>query len=271
LKKKTIKNEIVFEGVGLHTGERSKIRIIPYDGGQIVFKKRKSEIPAHFSMVVETRRGVVLSNGSFTVYTVEHLLSALWGMEIDSVMILMDEGEEVPALDGSSLEFAQAIYSTGYVTLNDEIEFAGCRGVSYKDNGKEVQLVSSLEFKVTYFVDFPPPIGTQVFLAPLYDAGFYLENIAPARTFIFDFEVAKVKAMGLAKGGNLENTVVFTKDGVYNGNLRFKDEPVRHKILDFIGDMALLGRRIKGSVFVKKAGHTEHMEFIKKMEECDGV
>ncbi len=271
MKKKTISSEIVFEGMGLHTGERSKIRLLPYEGGKIVFKKDRSEILAHFNMVIETRRGVILSNGDFSVYTVEHLLSALWGMEVDSAIILLEKGEEIPALDGSSLEFAQAIYEAGYTTLNEDVNFIKCEKISYRDNDKEITAISSSEPKVTYFVDFPSPIGTQVYLAPLHDAGFYLENIAPARTFIFDYEVEKVKAMGLAKGGSIENTVVFTKKGLYAGELRFKDEPVRHKILDFIGDSALLGARIKGSILVKKAGHTEHIEFIKKMEECHGV
>lgn len=270
MKKKTISDEIVFEGRGLHTGTRGKIRLIPSSKGKILFKYKNSEISAHLDYVVETKRGVVLSNSEFSVYTVEHLLSALWGMEVDSIVILLEEGREIPALDGSSFEFAQAIYETGYTLLSSDIDFVECER-SYKYKEKELRVVPTLESKVTYFVDFPSPIGEQYFSAPLYDALYYLKNIAPARTFIFDYEVEKVKAMGLAKGGSLTNTVVFTKDGLYDGELRFDTEPVRHKILDFIGDSALLGARIKGSVLVRKGGHTEHIEFIKKLEECYGV
>ncbi len=271
MKKKTISKEIFFEGIGLHTGEEAKLRIVPSEKGQIVFIKDHKEVLGHYKNVKDTMRGVVLEDKGLSIYTVEHLVSALWGMEIDSAEIVLEKGYEVPALDGSALFFAEAIYNAGYVNIDKEIEYVECDNITLKMGDKEVSCTPSETSQITYFIDFPKPIGTQVLLAPLNNASFYLENIAPARTFIFDFEVEEVKEMGIAKGGSLENTVVFKKDGIYNENLRFKDEPVRHKILDFIGDTALLGKRIKGSVLVKKAGHREHIAFLKKMEECHGV
>ncbi len=271
LKKRTIKKDIVFEGIGLHTGEISQIRLLPSNRGRIVFVKGKDSFPANYKFVIETKRGVVLGNERFTVFTVEHLLSSLYGMGVDSVDIVFEKGNEPPALDGSALEFATKIREAGLLEIDKEITSLEGIQTEYSQNGVLITLQEGKENSITYFIDFPAPIGNQIFTAPLNDPEFYFKNIAPARTFIFDFEVEKVKSMGLAKGGSIENTVVFTDKGVYNGTLRFKDEPVRHKILDFIGDIALLGKRIKGSILVKKAGHTEHIEFIKKLEETHGI
>ncbi len=271
LKKRTIKREIFFEGVGLHTGEPSLVKLVPSESGKIIFFKGNHHFEAHYTYVMETRRGVVLGDRSSTVYTVEHLLSSLYGMGVDSVDVVFEKGAEPPAFDGSSLFFSEKIRESGLVEIDREVVFITAPHLEYASQNSSITLQSSGEDVITYFIEFKAPIGTQVYQAHLHDPEFYLENIAPARTFIFDFEVEKVKEMGLAKGGSPDNTVVFTQNGVYNGKLRFDNEPVRHKILDFIGDAALLGKRIKGSIFIKKAGHTEHIEFIRKLEEEHGI
>ncbi len=271
MRKRTISKEVVFEGTGLHTGESSKLRVIPSDKGKIMFYKGTHSFPAHYSFVKETKRGVVLGDGSFLVFTAEHLLSALNGMGIESADIVFEKGTEPPALDGSSLLFSEKLLEAGLSETQHESVAITLSHFEYSTHRASFTLKDSPEDIITYYVDFPPPIGKQVYQAPLYNPDFYLKNIAPARTFIFYHEIERVKKMGLAKGGTPDNTIIFTRDGIYKGQLRFKDEPVRHKILDFIGDAALLGKRIKGSIFIKKAGHTEHIEFIRKLEEEHGI
>ncbi len=267
MKKKTLNKAFKKSGRGLHTGKFAHLRVEPSQDGMIKFIRQNtgSIIHAHYKNVVDTKRGVTLANEEWSVRTVEHLLSALYGMGVDSCNIFID-GEEVPALDGSSLEFADIISDIGLLELDEELNPVTIKGSIRMDfSGAYIEVSEHPDGRICCSIEFnESAIGTQHFCVDQTPTN-YIKEIAPARTFIQLRDVEHVLKMGKAKGGSLENTVVYDNGGVYkNMPLRFTDEPVRHKILDLIGDFALLGRRIKGSITAYRTGHTEHITFLKK-------
>jgi len=221
------------------------------------------EFPAHPDFVVDTRRATVLGSGDYRVSTVEHLLSALCGAGITNALIAV-EGPEIPASDGSALEFLTAIDAAG-------IELQGvaqrCLVVHepqvFRDGDKLVAVVPAPAFRVRMTIDFPAPVGTQYVD---YDSASatYRAAVAPNRTFGFRHEVEALLARGLALGGSLENAVVFDVDGPMTP-LRSADEPARHKVLDLIGDFALLGAYPQCEIVAIKSGHALHFEAVRAL------
>jgi UDP-3-O-[3-hydroxymyristoyl] N-acetylglucosamine deacetylase/3-hydroxyacyl-[acyl-carrier-protein] dehydratase len=264
---RTVKEKITLEGTGLHTGDRVKVEIHPHEEG-IVFVREdvssKPEIPAKVDFVKEWDRKIVLSKDGYEVHTVEHLLSALWGMGVYSARVSI-WGDEPPALDGSALPIAEKIKEVGVQETGTSTPFHQIKDpITYRDNDVEiVALPRKGDLEISFGISYPgTPIGGQ-FLSIKLDPDTYLREIAPARTYVLLKDVEKIKERGLAKGGSLENTVVFDEDGVVSGSLRFEDEPVRHKILDLIGDLSLLGCPIRGHLWAKKTGHRHHIDFVK--------
>jgi len=296
---RTIKSKITLKGIGLHTGKTVEMSFLPASENhgikfQRVDTPEKVVIPADISRVVSTNRGTAISSGEITVHTVEHALAALTGMGIDNVLIEID-GPEVPILDGSSKPFVQAIAEVGMVEQSEERDyFVITEPISYKDEatGSEMIALPSDNFEITTLIDFGSPILGQQF-AKLENIQDFQKDISGCRTFVFLHEVEKLLNQGLIKGGDLDNAIVIAdrivsqeeldelakklnkpsikveKEGVLNTiKLHFKNEPARHKLLDVIGDLTLLGRPIKGKIVATKPGHSVNIEFTKVLNKA---
>ena len=269
--RRTLKDEIKLEGVGLHTGEEIELRILPrYEGEGIVFLRtdfsEKVEIPANPWEVTATSFATIIGNNGTRISTVEHLMAALYCMEIENAVIEV-KGPEVPIMDGSSLEFAKAILKVGVEEIGNNKKYIVVkRPFKVEEQDKYIKVRPHPGLKVRYVIEFEHPlIGRQEKELEI-DPKTFLNTISPARTFGFLKDVKDLRRRGLAKGGSLENAIVLDSKGVLNPDgLRFEDEFVRHKILDFLGDLALLGRPIRGEFEVKKSGHTLNQRFLREL------
>lgn len=293
----TIKNSVSVTGVGLHTGKQVTLTFKPAEANhgyrfQRIDLPEQPIIPADVKLVVSTHRSTTLKNGEVQVSTVEHVLSALSGLGIDNVLLEID-GPETPIMDGTAMPFAEALREAGVEELEAAREyFEITEPIAYKDEvtGTELLAFPADQFEATVMIDFNSPVlGPQ--FASLSQADHYLEDIAPCRTFVFLHELEKLLDMGLIKGGNLDNAIVIAdrhmdqdeldalaqkmgrpsirieSEGVLNTvKLRFTNEPARHKLLDVMGDLALIGRPIKGKIMATKPGHTANVEFAKLLK-----
>ncbi len=273
----TIKNEISLEGIGLHTGNKSKItfRPAPANSGIRFFRTDlpgTPMIPARLHFVVATVRGTNLGLGEAKVHTVEHVLSACTGVGLDNVDILVSANEP-PIMDGSSLPFLQALLKAGLHYYSDApkrwLHIPG--EVVYQDGPAKYRAVPAERFEIKATLIHDHPMMPKMTLEMNVDTESYLDAVARARTFCFEHEVAYLKSQGLAQGGSLENAIVIGKDR-YNTNsegLRFPDEFVRHKTLDLIGDLTLIGRPLfKMRVEAECLGHAHNIEFAKRLREA---
>jgi UDP-3-O-[3-hydroxymyristoyl] N-acetylglucosamine deacetylase len=256
----TIGKAASVEGIGLHTGERSRLILSPgpADTG-IVFRAgdaHRTRIHAVAENVVDTRFATTLGVNGTRVQTVEHLLASTAALGIDNLLIDI-EGEEVPALDGSAEPFVALLHAAGKTALPHPrrrplvIE----RPVRVGDDTRWLLILPAESFKISYTLDLNhPAVGVQALSFDCTEATF-VKELAPARTYGFLKDVGTLRKNGLAKGGSLDNAVVVGKRTVLNGSLRYQDEFARHKILDLIGDLSLLGRPIVGHVVARNAGH----------------
>lgn len=256
----TISKPLAFSGIGLHTGVNTSARILPADPDTgFVFRRTDtgSEIPAAVENVADTAYATVLSAGGGKISTVEHFLAALYGMEIDNAVIEVD-GPELPVLDGSALEVSLAIASAGPVRQDVRRHFLRVwENDKIRQNGSMVVISPGVEMEILVTVDFPASaIGRQWAKFTLTPESF-LKEIAPARTFVLREQIDALRAAGLARGGSLDNAIVVEGKKVHNSEgLRFPNEFARHKLLDFLGDIALLGRPVRGSFLAIRPGHT---------------
>ncbi len=256
----TLSQPIGFSGVGLHSGIQSTARILPAapDTG-IVFRRVDLgiDIPASVENVVETSYATVIGAGKARISTIEHFLAALYAMEIDNAVVEVD-GPELPILDGSAIDVARGLHECGAVRQAARRKFLRVwENGKIRRNGSLVTLSPSEEFEVLVTVDFPgTAIGRQWAKFSL-DPESFLREIAPARTFCLREQIDALRAAGLARGGSLDNAIVVEGDKVHNNEgLRFPNEFARHKLLDFIGDIALLGVPVRGSFVAVRPGHT---------------
>jgi UDP-3-O-[3-hydroxymyristoyl] N-acetylglucosamine deacetylase/3-hydroxyacyl-[acyl-carrier-protein] dehydratase len=297
MKQKTLKESIKVSGVGLHTGKDVNLVIKP---AKVNFGYKfvrvdvdeKPMIHADVGKVVSTNRGTKISQGEYSVSTIEHVLSALRGIGVDNALLEID-GPEMPIMDGSAKFFAEAINRTGLVDQDAEREYLIIEEpVEFRDEetGSEYLALPSDHFEVTVMIDFNSQVLGQQY-AHLYNLDDYTEKISPCRTFVFLHELEMLINQNLIKGGDLDNAVVIVdrvmepeelkklaekldkpnieivEQGVLNTtNLRFKNEPARHKLLDVIGDLALVGRPIKGRIVATKPGHTSNVRFGHKLK-----
>lgn len=251
----------------MHTGRAARVRVLPAPAGSgLRFRLDDAvEFPAHPDYVVETRRATVLGLGEHRVSTVEHLLSALAGTGITNALIAV-EGGEIPAADGSALEFTTAIDAAGIA----EQPAPRARNVVrephvFRDGDAVLAVLPADAFRVRMTIDFPAPVGAQFVDYADGAAGVgYRAAIAPNRTFGFRHEVEALLERGLAMGGSLDNAVVFDVDGPLVP-LRAPNEPVRHKVLDLIGDFALLGAYPQCEVIAIKSGHALHFAAVRAL------
>jgi UDP-3-O-[3-hydroxymyristoyl] N-acetylglucosamine deacetylase len=271
MQKRTIREEIELRGVGLHTGEEICLRILPDDRGLGINFLRADNgrgvwIPASVNGVKATSFATIIGVNGTRVSTVEHLMAAFYGLGIDSALVEV-RGPEVPIMDGSAREFADAIEAVGArETEGIQKTLVIKRPIQVVEQDKSIVASPYPGLRIKYTIEFDHPlIGHQEMELEL-DQEAFLKLISPARTFGFLKDVEELKRAGYAKGGSLSNAVVLDHTGVLNPEgLRFQDEFVRHKILDFLGDLALLGRPVQGSFQVKKSGHTLNHMFLKEL------
>jgi UDP-3-O-[3-hydroxymyristoyl] N-acetylglucosamine deacetylase len=267
----TLKKSASCVGIGLHSGQKVRLTLhpAPADSG-IVFVRTdvggSPPIPARLNHVVDTLRATTLGLDGVTVSTVEHLLSALSGLGVDNARIEVNSAE-VPIMDGSSAPFVRLIRSAGLERQDRPRKYYALSApVTVRDGDRFVSAVPSRDFKVECFIDFDHPLmKSQSYTVTVTRSAFESE-ISRARTFGFLREVEYLKQQGLALGGSLDNAVVMDDFGVLNQEgLRYDNEFVRHKALDFIGDAALLGAPLLGWFSTSKAGHTLHNAFMREL------
>ncbi|RSL16924.1 UDP-3-O-[3-hydroxymyristoyl] N-acetylglucosamine deacetylase [Edaphobacter aggregans] len=265
---RTIRSEIEFSGVGLHSGAPVSMRLVPAPAGSgIVFRRidlDNFEIPAIGRNVAKVSYATSLMRGSVLISTTEHLLSALIGYGVDNVIVEVDN-LEIPILDGSAFPYVQAFHSVGLKQQRRRREYIKIlKEVEVRDGSKFIGVYPGSGYGIRYTIDFPQPIGYEMFTGDL-AVGDYVEQIAPARTFGFKEDEAMLRDMGLIRGVSNESAIILSRQGVENGPLRFPDEFVRHKVLDLIGDLALAGRRIQGRVVAERAGHAMHTALVQRL------
>lgn len=298
MKQSTIQNPTSLKGVGLHTGKNVTLTFKPAAANhgfrfQRIDLPDQPVIPADVKLVFSTNRSTTLKLGDAQVSTIEHVLSALTGLCLDNVLIEID-GPEMPIMDGTSMPFVQALLEAGRVDLDADREyFVITEPISYKDEvtGTELLALPADHFEATVMIDFNSQVlGPQ--FASLSNLEEYTDAIAPSRTFVFLHELEKLLDMGLSKGGDLDNAIVIAdrkmeqdeldalakkmgkpggvkidSTGVLNTlKLHFPNEPARHKLLDVIGDLALIGKPILGKIMATKPGHTANVEFAKLLK-----
>ena len=272
---RTIKGMITFSGIGLHTGEKVSLAIYPAESNTgIVFVRKdlesKPSIRAEIDSLLDIDkfpRRTSIASGPVHIHTVEHLLSALFGLGIDNVLIEID-GTECPGLDGGSHPYAQALYDVGIVEQKEEKVFFKIKEPVFISTGNAQLIALPCDtFKVSYTLDYPSsPLRAQ-FASFNVTPDIYLKEIAPSRTFCLEEEVDKLRSLGLGKGSDFQNTVVIGKDGVVENTFRFENEPVRHKISDLIGDLALLGTPLNGHIIGIRSGHALNTRLVKRLKE----
>ena len=297
-KQTTIKKSISLQGVGIHTGNKVTLTFNPaVENTGYMFKRidlpGQPEIEALSKYVIDTQRGTTLEKDGVKLKTVEHVLAALVGLEIDNILIHIDS-EEPPIMDGSSKFFVEALEKSGIKELNqNRSEYIVKNVLTYKDDqtGSEITVIPSDNYEVTAMVDYETKVlGTQN--ATLSDLSEFKDNFSNARTFSFLHEIEMLLENNLIKGGDLNNAIVyvdkkisddtmdklkkaFNKDKVSvksngildNLNLHYPNEAARHKLLDVIGDLALIGKRIRGKIIAKKPGHKTNTMFAKMISE----
>ncbi len=296
----TIKQEGSISGIGLHTGNKCVLTFKPAPVGHGIRFVRtdlgnRPEIPALICNVTSVNRGTTLSAGKADVHTVEHVLSAIAGLQIDNICVELTS-DEPPVMDGSAMPFAELLAKLGVVDQGEPRRFLEIDDtISYHDENLAIDLVvvPSDNFRVTYMIDYQnaSPLGTQY--TSLYDLNReFVSDFAPSRTFCFLSEIEKLFSNGLIRGGRTNNALVFVDADMSQGEidnlcrklgidetiriseigllgdteLRFPNEPVRHKVVDLIGDLALLGAPVKGHVLAARAGHAANVELVKMLD-----
>lgn len=267
----TILQSFSLSGPGLHTGKKTKITFKPaLDNTGVVFVRDdlagRPEIHVEFAKVLGVTRGTTIGTEEVHAHTVEHILSALSAMGVDNVFVHLNASEP-PVMDGSAKPYADAIKAVGLSPQSaPKNYFAVSRRVEYSSGGTTIIAEPSDGFEIDCSIEYDHPmIGSQRFSVAVTPEK-YMAEIAAARTFCLDYEIEAIHARGYGKGGDLTNTVVFSMDKVHaDGSLRFSDEPVRHKLLDLIGDLALLGRPLKAKITAVRSGHLHNINFLKKI------
>lgn len=266
---RTFARSAVLYGQGLHSGKKSGLifePLGPSSGIHFVGVSENLAVPAHVDFVGSTGFATTIRLGGMQVATIEHVLSALNAYRVSNLLIKCNG--EVPVLDGSSAEFCSLMEEVGFENQIGDWYQISIREPIVVDDGKaSIRLEPSDRFEIDYTLDYPAPVGRQRFVFSLDDPGTFRREIAPARTFGFVRDIGYLQRQGLALGGRFDNFVLFGDEGPINDSLRFPDEPVRHKILDTIGDLYLLGRRLQARVVAQMTGHSHNIAVLKKLRE----
>ncbi len=268
---KTIAKEATFSGIGLHTGNLTTITFKPGppDSGIVFYRvdlPNRPAIKADIDHVVDVSRGTTIGVDDVKVHTVEHVLAAIAGLNIDNINIEVD-ANEIPVGDGSALPFMTTLKKAGVVEQDAPRNYITLdRPVFYKSDDVTLSVLPADDLRLTMTISYDhPAVGTQYASFNITPELFERE-IAPARTFCFLRDVRMLQQQGLIKGGSLENAVVIGDEGILNDDLRYPDEFVRHKVLDLLGDIYLLGKPVRGHIIGVKSGHAMHVKFSQQIK-----
>jgi UDP-3-O-acyl N-acetylglucosamine deacetylase len=279
-RQRTIRSQATISGIGLQTGKTVTLRLnpAPPSSGATFIRVDKPGAPSvkvSPSSLKESRRllqRTVLKNGRAEVHTVEHLLASLSGLSIDNIDIEIDN-IELPGLDGSAKEFVRVLREAGFQEQDAPRSYLEVQKPIVCANGKgTIQVLPDDRFKVEYYLDYNRPFLKEQWFDIELDssedfAEFFASDVAPSRTFCLEEEAMMLLRAGLGKGADLSNTLVIGSNGPIDNEFRFANEPARHKLLDFLGDLYVLGRHIKGRVIAKKSGHKLNNKFVRRLEE----
>lgn len=266
---RTVARSVVDTGTGLHSGMKTGLILQPLPPGSgILFSSLSGEatVPAHLDWVDSTGYATALHRVGVTVRTVEHLLATLHAYRITNLFVKVQG--EVPILDGSAAGFCRLLDSAGVVEqpawvedilIDSPIEVR-------RDTNEWIRIEPFDGFAVCYTLEYPPPVGRQVYEYVYRGPASFREEIAPARTFGFVRDLAQLAAAGLAAGGRLDNCILIDDEKIVNTTLRFPEELARHKILDIIGDMYLLGRPLRGKIVANRTGHSENISLLREIQ-----
>ena len=272
-KQTTISKEVFVEGIGLHSGKNSKVVFKPAPAGKGISFVRvdlpgKPEIEAVWKNAVSGQavRGSVIEKKGASIYTIEHIMSAASALGIDNMTIEINNSEP-PILDGSAKIFAKTLSDAGVKELESLKEYYVLKEPVYFEAGKtKISAYPSEKLEIECSIEFNHPyLQRQEMKAENVNKDFYINELAPAKTFCFDYEIEALQKNGLALGGSMDNAIVISLDGIHNKEpLRYADEFVRHKILDLIGDIYLAGKPIRARIVADKPGHQNNISFIKE-------
>lgn len=269
LPQKTLAHAAILYGQGLHSGRKSGLILEPLppnSGIHFVGVSETTVVPAHVDFVESTGFATTVRLGQTQAGTIEHLMSALCAYGISNVLIKCNG--EVPVMDGSAREFCRLFEEVGLAEQDGEwYEIDIKKTIEVGDDKESIRIEPADEFSVDYTLRYPEPVGEQRFSFTLTDAASYRDQIAPARTFSFVKDVGHLQRQGLALGGRFDNFLLIGAEGAINDEWRFPNEPVRHKVLDAIGDLFLLGRRLRGKVTARMTGHSDNVALLKKVRD----
>jgi UDP-3-O-[3-hydroxymyristoyl] N-acetylglucosamine deacetylase len=258
---RTIAHSIVIYGLGLHSGSQTGMVIqpLPPDSGiHLSTLPGGNHIPAHLDFVAQTDYATTLTSGGDHIRTVEHLLSSLHATGITNLLVKVHG--EIPVLDGSALEFCRYLLDVGIVDQGvPRREVVIDRTYRIEEGNKSLVVEPFDGLAVSYFLDYPAPVGQQQVDFTMTDFESYMDQVAPARTFGFMRDMKMINELGLGSGGRLDNFILVGEDNVLNTDLRFPDEFARHKILDIIGDMYLMGYPLRGKITARLTGHRDNV------------
>jgi UDP-3-O-[3-hydroxymyristoyl] N-acetylglucosamine deacetylase/3-hydroxyacyl-[acyl-carrier-protein] dehydratase len=274
-KQKTIEKEVSVSGIGLHTGNKVNLKFKPAEADSgIVFIRRDIEGSPSIRAVTDnllptsrSPRRTSLGKGAIEIHTVEHLMAALAGLEIDNLRIEID-AVEVPGLDGSTSGFVAALDEAGIRQQARPRHFYNIKEIIVtEEEGAMLIALPSNEFKISYTLNYPHPQLKAQFMEVILDSDYFRRELANSRTFCLEDEVKNLQGQGLGKGANFDNTLVVGQAGVIKNKLRFEDEFVRHKILDLIGDLYLLGMPVKAHIIAIRSGHAANLKLLHKIRQ----
>lgn len=272
---RTIKKEVQLEGVGLHSGDKVKLRLVPAESNSGINFIRTDlpdspAIKATVSNVIESSRRLrrtSLACGNAEVHTVEHLMATLCGLMIDNLRIEMN-GPEVPGLDGSAQPFVELIQKAEIQEQEATRKYLQAKEpIWLEENDTVLAMLPDSLLKISYMLSYEHPLLKSQYLSIVVTPESFERELAPARTFCLEQEADELRRQGLGKGATFDNTLVVGKDGVIKNKLRFEDEFARHKIADLIGDLYLLGFPIKGHIIAIKSGHPLNIRLIQKIQQ----
>lgn len=275
MEQKTIKKPIELNGIGLHTGIKVNLKFkpAPPDTGINFIRvdiKDSPMIKANICHVLEQEkspRRTSIGNDSVEVHTIEHLMAALWALGIDNLLVEID-GLELPGLDGSAMAFIDILRQSGIENQGLPKKIYQVRSpIWVEQDGAMLMVLPDNQFRISYTLNYEHPLLKAQYLSFALDADTFEKELAPSRTFCLEREVDDLKKQGLGKGANYENTVVVGKKGVIDNDLRFEDEFARHKILDLLGDLYLLGYGIRGHIIAMRSGHPLNMKLVNRISE----
>lgn len=268
---KTVRKSVESGGIALHTGVRATLRVMPAPANSGVMFRRVDQpgapsVRALASNVVDVRRGTTIRNGNAVVSTVEHLMASLHAAGIDNALVDMD-GPEPPIFDGSAKVFWDMVRDAGSVEQDAPAQYAVVREpISFQMGDTKISIFPDESFRISCMIDFGATVlDAQTYSSPV-NADTFANGLSTARTFVIYHELKQLVSLGLVKGGSLDNAIIMHDGAIFCiDGLRFPDELVRHKVMDIVGDLYLVGRRIKGHVIAYKPGHPANVALAQKI------